>query len=97
MAGLAVALLDAIARDLRVHHVAIVAALSLAEAAVLTAIEPSILPGVNDGSLDASGKVVEADRHAIPFCCCSSALAATAVASRGCVFQGVDLLDCPHR
>ena len=48
VAGIATALLDAIARDLRAHHVAIVAALSLAEAAILITIEPSMLPGADD-------------------------------------------------
>jgi hypothetical protein len=38
-------LIDAIARELRMHHVAIVAVMSLAEGALLTTIEPVMLPG----------------------------------------------------
>jgi len=43
--GLAVALLDAAARDLQTHHVASVAFISLAESSVLTMVERVLLPG----------------------------------------------------
>lgn len=45
VAGFAAVLVDAFARDLRIHHVAMVAALSLVEGAMLTTIEPVMLPG----------------------------------------------------
>ena len=44
-AGVVAVLIDAIARELRMHHVAIVAVMSLAEGALLTTIEPVMLPG----------------------------------------------------
>ena len=50
MAGVVAAMLDAIARDLRLHHVGIVTALSLAEGAILTTIEPAMLPGAQYGA-----------------------------------------------
>ena len=54
VAGFAAVLVDAFARDLRIHHVAIVAALSLVEGAMLTTIEPVMLPGAGCDTMRSS-------------------------------------------